>query len=147
MLQINCKIVLVEGGQMPKMQREGDACLDCYARIDNNVGKVKLYVGERMMIPLGFKIQVPEFTEAQIRPRSGLSKKGIDEVFGTVDSNYRGEVCAIIINNSDDSIEINNGDRICQMAIREYSPILFDIVDKLDDSNRGEKGFGSTGIN
>lgn len=140
---IDCKVVLVEGGKLPEMKREGDACFDCYARLDN---PVKIKIGMRQLIPLGFKIQLPEYTEAVIRPRSGFTSKGIDEAIGTVDSNYRGEVMACVINNSKEHIEISNGDRICQLAIRRYNPVIFNVVDKLDESNRGEKGFGSTGV-
>lgn len=137
------KVVLVDGGRLPEKKIEGDACLDCYARLEN---PVKIKIGMRQLIPLGFKIQLPELTEAVIRPRSGLTSKSIDVAIGTIDSNYRGEVMACIINNSKEHIEINNGDRICQLAIRRYSPVIFDVVDKLDDSNRGENGFGSTGV-
>lgn len=137
------KVVLVEGGRLPEMKREGDACFDCYARLEN---PIKIKIGMRQLIPLGFKIQLPEYTEAVIRPRSGFTSKGIDEAIGTIDSNYRGEVMACVINNSKEHIEISNGDRICQLAIRRYSPVTFDVVDKLDESNRGENGFGSTGV-
>jgi dUTP pyrophosphatase len=87
--------------------------------------------------------------EAQIRPRSGLAlKKGISVLNspGTIDADYRGEIGVILINLSDSDFEINSGDRIAQMVISKHEKISWKTVDKLDESKRGDKGFGSTGV-
>ena len=89
---------------------------------------------------------LPEGYEAIIRPRSGLSLKGIDECIGTIDSNYRGEVKACIVNNSEGSFDVRSGDRICQLAIRKTEDIVFEQVENLSETNRGDNGFGSSGI-
>ena len=101
---------------------------------------------ERKLIPTGLKMELPHGYEAQIRPRSGLSSKGIVSMFGTIDSNYRGEVCAIIQNNSFDDFKIKFGDRICQMKIERVDPIVFEQVEELSETNRNDKGFGSSGV-
>lgn len=136
------KIKLINNGTMPQKQHEQDACFDCYANEE-----LTIEVGKRAKVPLGFALQLPGNWEAQIRPRSGLSSKGIDNCLGTVDANYRGEVCAIICNNSNTPYEIKKGDRICQMAIRlvMFSPQTLIEVSELDSSERGVNGFGSTG--
>ena len=87
--------------------------------------------------------------EAQIRPRSGLAlNKGITVINspGTIDADYRGEIGVILINLSDSSFEINSGDRIAQMIIAKHETISWRVVEKLDKSDRGNKGFGSTGV-
>jgi len=106
------KIKLINNGTMPQKQHEQDACFDCYANEE-----LTIEVGKRAKVPLGFALQLPDNWEAQIRPRSGLSSKGIDNCIGTW-TLITGEVCAIICNNSDTPFEIKKGDRICQMAIR-----------------------------
>ena len=139
------RIKLIKGGQLPKYQREGDACLDCYARLPTE--KILLLKGKRTLIPLGFALQLPKGYEGIIRPRSGLSKKGIDVAIGTIDGNFRGEVSACVINNSGDDFEIGNAERICQLAIREAPKVYFVEVDELEDTERGSNGFGSSGMN
>ena len=147
------KVKLFEGGVMPKKQRAEDACFDCYARVDE---EVKLMPGERAKIPLGFALELPAGWEAVLRPRSGLTSKGIDNGIGTIDENYRGELCAGVINNTNipnpfglvtgESFIIRNGDRICQMAIREAPAIELEQVDELSETERGSCGFGSSGV-
>lgn len=138
------KIKLIQGGKLPVFKTEGAACADCYARLDESI---TLYPKCRATIPLGFAVELPHGYELQIRPRSGLSKNGIDEVFGTGDEDYTGEYAATIINNSNNVFTIKNGDRICQCGIREVPEIAFDIVDEIKKTTeRGDKGFGSTGV-
>ena len=94
-------------------------------------------------------IQLPEGYEAQIRPRSGLAlKHGISIVNtpGTIDADYRGEIGVILINLSDSDFTVNPGERICQMVIKRYSRASFTEAGSLDDSERGEGGFGHTGV-
>ena len=104
---------------------------------------------ERNIIKTGLFISLPTGYEAQIRPRSGLSiKSGITVLNspGTIDSDYRGEIGIILINLSDTNFEINTGDRIAQMVIAKHEQAIWTVTDKLDDSKRGNKGYGSTGI-
>lgn len=139
---IEIPIKLIDGGRMPEKKTGGASCFDCYARMDY---EGCLMPHNRAIIPLGFAIELPECYEAVIRPRSGLTKKGIDETIGTIDSDYRGEVMACLINNSDNDFYILNGDRICQMKIQKSEK--FKLVEKKDltETLRGINGFGSTG--
>ena len=135
------KIKLIEGGKLPEFKHSDDACCDCYARVGTEVK-----AGERKLVPLGFALELPIDYEAVIRPRSGLTSKGIDSAIGTIDAGYRGEVMACIINNSDEDIDILEGARICQMAIRKVPAIEFEVYQSLSTTERGDKGFGSTGV-
>ena len=98
------------------------------------------------MIPLGFAVELPIGYEMQIRGRSGLAAKGIDVGLGTVDCDYRGEVMACVINNSKNDFTVANGDRICQCAVRAVPEFTIDIVEELSKTERGENGFGHTGV-
>ena len=138
------KIKILDGGKIPEYKRKGDACLDCYARIDCKF--VTIPTGTRALIPLGFMLELPADYEAVVRPRSGLTSDYIDIAIGTCDENYRGELRANVINNSGEDFVISNGDRICQLAIREAPKVIFEVVDKLSETNRGNSGFGSSGI-
>ena len=138
-------IKLIDGGMLPEVKTEGAVCADCYARTPLDE-EIVIPVGERRVIPLGFAMEIPEGYEAVIRPRSGLSSKGIDETIGTIDTDYRGEVKACLVNNSKEDFVVHNGDRICQIAIREVPRVVFVITDKLSETKRGEGGFGSTKI-
>jgi dUTP pyrophosphatase len=103
---------------------------------------------ERALVPTGLFIELPEGFEAQIRPRSGLAiKKGITafNTPGTIDSDYRGEICAIILNLSEENFVVNDGERVCQMIIAKYEKAEWDEVKFLDISERGTGGFGHTG--
>lgn len=131
----------VENGIIPVMKRKGDVCFDCASRVD-----VTIKVGERAKIPLGFCIELPPFLEGVIRPRSGMSLNGVDSCIGTIDSNYRGEVNAIIVNNTGKKLEIKAGERICQLAIRHIPTVEFKIVNELSETERGSNGFGSSGV-
>lgn len=110
---------------------------------------VTLMVGDRRLIPTGIHIQLPAGYECQIRPRSGLAlKHGITLVNapGTVDADYRGDVGAIVQNLGHEPFTINDGDRICQMVVKEYVHVEWDEVSSLDSSDRGNGGFGHTGV-
>lgn len=103
---------------------------------------------ERMLIPTGLFIQLPDGYEAQVRPRSGLAiNKGVTVLNspGTIDADYRGEIKIILINLSQEDFIINNGERIAQMVISSYKQVEWDKVEILDESERGEGGFGHTG--
>ena len=103
---------------------------------------------DRKLIPTGLFIALPKGYEAQIRPRSGTAiKYGITVLNspGTIDSDYRGEIGIILINLSNKRFIVNSGDRIAQMVISKYEQIKWELTESLPKSNRGEKGFGSTG--
>lgn len=103
---------------------------------------------ERAIVPTGLYISLPEGYEAQVRPRSGLAiKKGITVLNspGTIDADYRGEICVILINLSKQEFEINDGDRIAQMVIARHEKAEWEEVEILDETERGAGGFGSTG--
>lgn len=138
---MNVKIKLCDNGILPTYAHIGDACCDCCAAEDLTIAQ-----GQIAKVKLGFCLELPSGYEAQIRPRSGLSSKGVIAILGTIDSNYRGEVCAIIQNNSFDDFEIKFGDRICQMKIERVEPVVFEQVEELSETNRNDKGFGSSGV-
>ena len=104
---------------------------------------------ERKLIPTGLYISLPEGYEAQMRPRSGLAlKHGITllNTPGTIDADYRGEVGIIVLNSSDKPFTIEDGERICQMVVKEYCRVEWNEVDSLDETERGAGGFGHTGV-
>lgn len=138
---VNIKIKQIENGILPIYRREGDVCMDCCSR-----KQILVLAGSRRTVPLGFALELPSNYEAIVRPRSGLSKDGIDVAIGTIDSNYRGEVMACIINNSEEDFQIEAGDRICQLAVREVPQVTLQLVSQLSETERGENGFGSSGM-
>lgn len=136
------KIKLVEGGRIPEYKTDGSSGADCYSRVND-----KIRPGETKIIPLGFAVEIPEGYEMQIRPRSGLTSKGKLSIIGTIDSDYRGEVGAIIYNSSEDEFVVSSGDRISQAIISPVIKANFNVVEKLSETSRGSGGFGSTGKN
>lgn len=144
---IDVKIKLVrEGAQIPVYKHDDDACGDCYASIKNYMeDAITIAPYSRKLIPLGIALGIPVGWEVVLRPRSGNTSKSIDIGIGTIDAGYRGEICACVINNSDKPYTVHDGDRICQMALREAPKANFIVVDSLDETERGEGGFGSTG--
>ena len=125
--------------------KEGAAGMDLCAAISEPVVLKPL---ERKLIPTGLKIELEHGYEAQIRPRSGLSiKHGISLIncVGTIDEDYRGEVCIPIVNLSNQSYVIQPGERVAQMIIAKYEQAKIEVVTELTDTVRGEGGFGSTG--
>lgn len=110
---------------------------------------ITLQPGERRLIPTGIFIALPEGYEAQIRPRSGLAlKHGITVLNspGTIDADYRGEVGIILINHSDKAFVIEDGERVGQMVVAQYSRVEWSETDSLDETERGAGGFGHTGV-
>ncbi|MCK4945198.1 MAG: dUTP diphosphatase [Alphaproteobacteria bacterium] len=131
---------------LPRYATEHSAGLDLEAAIDT---PIILKPGERTLTPTGIAIALPEGYEAQIRPRSGLSAKNGVTVLnspGTIDADYRGEIKVILINLGAEPFTIECGMRIAQMVVAPYTRILCNAVDKLDETERGSSGFGSTGI-
>ncbi len=134
---------LVDGGKMPEYKTDGAACCDCYARLITPF--ITIPKNSRLLINLGFCLELPKGYEAVIRPRSGNSLKGLCIETGTIDSDYRGEVKACLVNNTGGEINLANLERICQMKIQEAKQYTFKLVDELSETSRGENGFGSTG--
>lgn len=130
----------------PFYATEKSAGMDLKANIDEPITLGPL---ERTMIPTGLYIALPDGTEAQVRPRSGLAAKyGISVLNapGTVDADYRGEVKVILVNLSNEPFVINPGERIAQMVVAKYEKVDWNVVDSLDDTERGSGGFGSTDV-
>ena len=131
---------------IPRYATEHSAGMDLEAAVD---APITLKPNKRTLIPTGIAIALPEGYEAQIRPRSGLSAKNGVTVLnspGTIDADYRGEIKVILINLGAEPFTIERGMRIAQMVIAPYTRILCNIVDKLDETERGSGGFGSTGV-
>ena len=130
---------------VPAYATEKSAGMDLKADIDEPVTLGPL---ERAMIPTGLFIALPDGTEAQVRPRSGLAAKhGISVLNapGTIDADYRGEVKVILVNLSNEPFVVNPGERIAQMVIARYEKVEWNEVESLDETERGAGGFGSTG--
>lgn len=130
---------------LPEYQSEGAAGMDIHACIDE---AVTLQPMERRMIPAGFAMALPAGYEAQIRARSGLSiKHGITMIngIGTIDADYRGEVGVLLVNLGQESFEVTPDMRIAQMVIATYERAAWNEVATLEETARGEGGFGSTG--
>lgn len=131
---------------LPEYKTSGAAGMDLVASIAEPITLKPL---ERKLIPTGIKIEIPMGYEAQVRPRSGLSiKHGITLIncTGTIDSDYRGEVCVPLVNLSNEAFTINPADRIAQMVIAEVVKAEIEVTTNLSETKRGEGGFGSTGI-
>lgn len=139
------KIVNLSGNPIPAYSTEHSAGMDLRAYTEESVTIMPL---KRALIKTGLFIQIPEGYEAQVRPRSGLAlKNGITVLNtpGTIDSDYRGEIGVILANLSDEPFVVNNGDRIAQMIIARYEKAELIQVETLDETVRGEGGFGHTG--
>jgi dUTP pyrophosphatase len=131
---------------LPTYATPQSAGMDLRANLD---APVTLHPMERRLIPTGLHIALPEGYEAQVRPRSGLAlKKGITVLNapGTVDADYRGEVGVLLINLSAEDFVVNDGERIAQMVIARHEQGTFLQVDVLDETERGEGGYGHTGV-
>ena len=139
------KIVNTSKHTLPEYATIHSAGMDIRANLDSPVIMKPL---ERKLIPTGLFIELPEGYEAQIRPRSGLAiKKGIAVLNspGTIDADYRGEICVILINLSAEDFVIEDGERICQMVIAAHAQAELVQVETLNETERGVGGFGHTG--
>lgn len=140
------KIECISKGNLPVYKTEGAAGADITALLSEPV-VIKPF--KRAIIPTGLSFSIPKGYEVQIRPRSGLAAKNGVTVLntpGTIDSDYRGEIKVILINLGDEDFTVNNGDRIAQMVVQKVEQASFEIVDNLDETERGSGGFGSTGV-
>lgn len=140
------KVVNKSSLPLPSYKTIGSAGIDLQANI---LSPIELKPFGRALIPTGLFVSIPEGYEGQIRGRSGLAlKHGITLAngIGTIDSDYRGEIKVILINLGDEPYIINNGDRIAQLVLSKYELIEFVEVESLEDTQRGDGGFGHTGI-
>ena len=142
------KIHVVNRGhqQLPAYATAQSAGMDLRANLD---APITLHPLERRLIPTGLHIALPEGYEAQVRPRSGLAlKHGLTVLNapGTIDADYRGEVGVVLINLSADDFVINDGERIAQLVIARYEQADLVVVEELDETERGEGGYGHTGV-
>ena len=143
---MNIKIVNHSKHDLPAYATEHSAGMDIRANLDKPMSIKPL---ERILIPTGLYIELPEGYEAQMRPRSGLAlKKGITLLNspGTIDADYRGEIGVIVINLSSEACKIEDGERICQIVVTSYTRAEWVEVEVLGETVRGAGGFGHTGI-
>ena len=139
------KIVNKSKNELPAYSTLFSAGMDLRANLNEAVVLKPL---ERKLVPTGLFIELPQGYEAQVRPRSGLAlKKGITVLNtpGTIDADYRGEIGVILINLSNEDFVIENGERICQMVVAAHETVEWDLVEVLEESERGAGGFGHTG--
>lgn len=131
---------------LPRYMTEGASGMDLYASVEKDI---VIMPGERSLIPTGISIAIPDSFEGQIRARSGLAIKngiGVLNGPGTIDSDYRGEICVILINLGDKPFRVKNGDRIAQLVISKVFRPVIEEVDDLPPSRRQDGGFGHTGV-
>jgi dUTP pyrophosphatase len=143
---MNVRIINTSKHPLPAYQTKGSAGMDLRAELSESIIIGPL---ERALVPTGLFIELPEGTEAQIRPRSGLAfKHGLTVLNspGTIDSDYRGEIKVILVNLSNEPFTITDGERVCQMVIAKHEYISWQQVDELEDTSRSSGGFGSTGV-
>lgn len=144
---LKVKIINRSHHPLPSYATPGSAGMDVRAYLPD--GPVVLAPMQRALIPTGLYMQLPHGYECQIRPRSGLAiRNGISLVNtpGTVDADFRGEIKVILVNLSDTPFTVNDGERVCQMVIHEYTRVDWEPVDRIDSTERGDGGFGHTGV-
>jgi dUTP pyrophosphatase len=140
------KIVNKSPNQLPAYETLLSAGMDLRAYLDESAVLQPL---QRMLVPTGIFLELPAGFEAQVRPRSGLAAKSGITVLntpGTIDADYRGEVKVILINLSSEPFALQNGDRIAQMVVARHERIEWELSEELEQTDRGEGGFGHTGV-
>ena len=140
------KVINRSKHDLPRYETPLSAGMDVRANLDEPITLGPL---ERAMVPTGLFVELPQGYEMQVRPRSGLAaKRGVTVLNapGTVDADYRGEVCVILINLSAEPFVIEDGERIAQMVIARHEQVAWEQVEVLDDTERGAGGFGHTGV-
>jgi len=143
---LKIRVINISGNPLPKYATPRSAGMDLRANLEE---PVTLKPGERKLISTGLCISLPEGYQAEVRPRSGLAlKHGVTVLNspGTIDSDYRGEIGVILINHSDEDFVIQKGERIAQMVIACHEKAEWVPVDSLDDTERGDGGYGHTGV-
>ena len=145
-MDIEVRVVRKTQHALPEYETDQSAGMDLRADLGETV---ELSPGERALVPTGLYLEIPAGYEAQVRPRSGLAlRHGVTVLNapGTIDSDYRGEIKIILINQGDEDFEITRGMRIAQMIIAPVLQVAIEPVASLDDTARGAGGFGSTGV-
>ncbi len=145
MEKLEVLIAKKKGAQLPLYATDASSGVDLQAFVEESI---VLKPFERVLVPTGIFISIPEGYEAEVRPRSGMAiKYGVTVLNtpGTIDADYRGEVKVILINLGSEPFTINNGDRIAQMVFKKVAHVDWKVVEALPESVRGEGGFGSTG--
>lgn len=145
MEKVKVQVLISEGVTLPKYETSGSAGMDVRANISEPIVLGSL---ERVLVPTGIKMAIPEGYEVQVRPRSGLAlKHGISmaNTPGTIDSDYRGEIGVILINLSKEEYIIQSQERIGQLVLNKVAQMDFEVVESLDETERGAGGFGHTG--
>ena len=143
---VKVKVVNTGHQPLPAYATPQSAGLDLRANIE---APITLHPLERRLVPTGLHIALPDGYEAQVRPRSGLAlKHGITVLNtpGTVDADYRGEIMVLLVNFSNENFVVKDGERIAQMVIAQYAKATFESVEVLDETERGEGGYGHTGV-
>jgi len=143
---MNVQIINKSKHATPSYETEGAAGMDIRANINESIILKTL---ERVVVKTGLFIALPIGYEAQVRPRSGLAaKKGITVLNspGTIDADYRGEIGVILVNLSNEDFYIKDGERIAQLVIAKHARLTWEVVGVLEETKRGESGFGSTGV-
>ena len=143
---VKVKVVNTGHQPLPAYATPQSAGLDLRANIE---APITLHPLERRLVPTGLHIALPDGYEAQVRPRSGLAlKHGITVLNtpGTVDADYRGEIMVLLVNFSNEDFVVKDGERIAQMVIAQYAKASFESVEVLDETERGEGGYGHTGV-
>lgn len=143
---MNVQIINKSKHPLPAYATPLSAGMDLRANLD---APIVLKPLQRCLVPTGLYIALPAGYEAQVRPRSGLAiKKGIGVLNapGTIDADYRGEICVILVNLSADDFVVEDGERIAQMVVARHEQVEWDEVEVLDDTERGAGGFGHTGV-
>lgn len=143
---VKIKVVNTGHQPLPAYATTQSAGLDLRANIE---APITLHPMERRLVPTGLHIALPDGYEAQVRPRSGLAlKHGITVLNtpGTVDADYRGEIMVLLVNFSNENFVVKDGERIAQMVIAQYAKATFESVEVLDETERGEGGYGHTGV-
>ena len=143
---VKVKIINRSNNPLPSYSTSESAGMDLRAYLSE---PMVLEPMQRALVPTGISIELPHGYECQLRPRSGLAlKKGITllNTPGTIDADYRGEIGVILINLSNEPFTIENGERICQMIVSQYSKVEWSEVEVLGDTERGAGGFGHTGV-
>jgi dUTP pyrophosphatase len=141
------RIINKSDNELPSYSTSHSAGMDLRAFLAE---EIVLKPMERILVPTGLYVEIPEGYEAQIRPRSGLAlKKGITVLNspGTIDADYRGEIGVILINLSGEDFVIRNGERICQMVVARHEKVEWEVSEVLEETSRGKGGFGHTGKN
>lgn len=139
------KVINKSSNSLPGYSTPLSAGMDIRANIEKSI---IIRPGERKLVPTGLFFEIPDGFEVQVRPRSGLAiKHGITVLNspGTIDSDYRGEVCVILINLGTEDFEIVSGDRIAQMVVAKHEKCSWELVEELNTTERGIGGFGHTG--